>query len=353
MRPLSPSLVRYGHSPSKKQKTVLPKTGTLFDYLPPKNANLLSSGLYCVDLFCGIGGWSCGAKEAGHTIALAIDNNEHALEVHMRNHPRTKHICMNLGDGTEKALRKQIESVVPKGAKWHLHMSPPCQTVSGLQCIQKDGIKKSINVGMDLVNWCLKMVVELAPNSWSFEQVSHPEIIGVMRFFKYLYPDVISYSRVNFAEYGVAQNRIRMLAGSPGIMETFLTNPLLRASPPHVSDLLVVPDNAVWQRASVGKTPNPKATVLNSDGSYSNSSIRWDVRTIHEVSWTCTARHPHAYLTADYKHIRDQTPRETATLQSFPESYRISASKPNKTKEQKAVGNAIPPLIARKLMEGV
>ena len=310
---------------------------------------------YCVDLLCGIGGWSCGAQLSGHTIALAVDNNTDALAIHRRNHPRAKHVLLELGDQTEETLRSHILSVIPENASWHLHMSPPCQTVSAMQSMQKQGVKKSIDIGMNLVNWCMKLVFELEPTSWSFEQVSHPELHGLLRFLKYVRPDDIDYARVDFAEYGLSQHRIRILAGSPCIMRRFLNSPHLKAAPSTVARLLpTIPNNAVWQRASVGKTPDPSATVRNSDGSYSNATIRRDVRSIHSISWTCTARHPHAFLTVDYQHIREQTPRETATLQSFPESYTLASSSSGKVckcKAQTALGNAFPPLVARKLMD--
>lgn len=53
--------------------------------------------LYVIDLFCGAGGFSTGAKQAGAKIAIAIDTWDIALDVHKHNHPNTKHLNMELG----------------------------------------------------------------------------------------------------------------------------------------------------------------------------------------------------------------------------------------------------------------
>ena len=53
--------------------------------------------VYVIDLFCGIGGFSEGAKQAGAKVILAVDNWEIALEVHKNNHPDTEHWNLTLG----------------------------------------------------------------------------------------------------------------------------------------------------------------------------------------------------------------------------------------------------------------
>ena len=39
-----------------------------------------------VDLFCGVGGFSEGARQAGHRVVLAVDSNKSALEGHVESH---------------------------------------------------------------------------------------------------------------------------------------------------------------------------------------------------------------------------------------------------------------------------
>ena len=76
-----------------------------------------------VDMFCGCGGASEGARLAGYDVVLAVDSWEDALIVHARNHPHTAHLCMELPSDS------QLPLPLP-GEHWHLHGSPPCTRVS-------------------------------------------------------------------------------------------------------------------------------------------------------------------------------------------------------------------------------
>ena len=50
-----------------------------------------------IDLFCGMGGFSQGAIEAGAKVVLAVDLWQEALYVHFHNHPGTPIKRMTLG----------------------------------------------------------------------------------------------------------------------------------------------------------------------------------------------------------------------------------------------------------------
>jgi DNA (cytosine-5)-methyltransferase 1 len=52
--------------------------------------------LYIIDLFCGAGGFSFGASQAGAKVAIAVDSWDKALQVHQDNHPKTVHLNMEL-----------------------------------------------------------------------------------------------------------------------------------------------------------------------------------------------------------------------------------------------------------------
>lgn len=50
----------------------------------------------CLDLFCGAGGSSEGARRAGLTISLAANHWQTAIDVHQLNHPDTAHDCADI-----------------------------------------------------------------------------------------------------------------------------------------------------------------------------------------------------------------------------------------------------------------
>ena len=312
------------------------------------------AALYCVDLFCGMGGFSCGAVQAGHRIALAIDMDAPVVGLHRANHPEAMHRTMKLGPGCEEHLEQLIAQAVPNGARWHLHMSPPCQALSKLQHCNKPEHRRSFTDGIGMVHWCLRTVLRLRPHSWSLEEVHCRELEGALGYLKAAHPDYVDYAKVDLSDYGVGQTRTRMLAGCPATVQRFITEPSLRAPIPKLSEVVTVPEGAMWQRASVGKNPDPKLTVKHPDGTYTNTSAGAGfLRSVHAPAWTCTAStSAHAFLAADFHTIRSFVPEEDALLQTFPSSYRIAVPGFTRIQQRRAVGNAYPPLVACKFMQG-
>jgi len=74
-----------------------------------------------IDLFCGAGGASCGAWQAGAELVAGVDKNADALETHAANLPG-KHIQHNLSDIDS--------SILPTTDVEWVHGSPPCQGFS-------------------------------------------------------------------------------------------------------------------------------------------------------------------------------------------------------------------------------
>lgn len=163
--------------------------------------------IYVVDLFCGMGGFSCGASYAGAKVVLAIDSWEPALLVHELNHPDCAHIQMELG-GDLSTVCDLIRSYIPRGSKWHLHGSPPCQMLS-----RANRNTNSVNEGMFLVDWFLDLVEESRPDSWSMEQV--PMAL------KYLNSsDFDNCEILNAKDFGVPQTRKRLFIGDSWSLPT-------------------------------------------------------------------------------------------------------------------------------------
>lgn len=51
-----------------------------------------------VDLFAGGGGFTHGAEQGGARVILAVNHDEHAIEMHRRNHPHVRHLCESVWD---------------------------------------------------------------------------------------------------------------------------------------------------------------------------------------------------------------------------------------------------------------
>jgi site-specific DNA-cytosine methylase len=152
-----------------------------------------------VDLFCGGGGFTTGAIQAGAVVALSIDCWEPAEKVHHENHPTVPFVNMALGDieADVELIREYVQPYIDLGYHFHFHGSPPCQDIS----VASRGNPED---GMVLVMHYLELVDRLAPDSWSMENV--PPV-------RKLLPDHVPTVILNSAEFGVPQQRRRCFAG--------------------------------------------------------------------------------------------------------------------------------------------
>ena len=307
---------------------------------PPFRASPVT-GIVCVDLFCGCGGWSTGAAQAGHAIGLAIDNDAAALRVHRRNHPSCTHVRMRLGPKTEDRLVALINEHCAGAAALHVHGSPPCQAFSAMRNVTGG---RDVEAGMEMVEWYIDFVRRLKPKSWSFEQVCMPAIRQHLETHK------VCYGEFAFKLYGVPQTRKRTLAGTPALVHA------LRDDPAHRVDTVVAASSALsstmprlarYVRASGGKKPPAASTIHHPDGTYTNADARW-ARSVDLPTWTVLCAAKPVWLDERFRTIRVFTRREVARLQTLPENFRIHNC--DEMEAIRLIGNCVPPLIARKLM---
>ena len=151
-----------------------------------------------IDLFCGMGGFSQGAIEAGAKVVLAVDLWEESLKVHYHNHPGTPIKRMTLGTKNQFSIfMREVEKWRKLGYHVHIHGSPPCQALSNAS-------SRDPSEGMPLVIWFLDLVKFTKPDSYSMENV-----VPMRKRLPEGTPSVV----LNSADYGVAQTRRRCIAG--------------------------------------------------------------------------------------------------------------------------------------------
>lgn len=287
-----------------------------------------------VDLFCGCGGFSTGAKMAGHQVVLAIDSWDEALKAHQFNHPDTKHVQLKLG-GNLAECRALIMKFIPKGSKWHLHGSPPCQNLSVANRSNGDA-----GEGMRLVHWYLTLVKMCKPTSWSMEQV-----IGAAKFLNE--KNFEQFHLVNTADYLVPQTRKRLFLGAgwklpPKMGQRSLADklPYLRSE----GNLIKGYKNTVAMKVNGTHVGNRKLKELEG------------FKTIEEPTYTLCASGALKLFNYDDQtmdkpeFVRDLDIREGLTIQGFPDWYKFPSGM-GKTIEYKLVGNAVAPPMAYLIME--
>lgn len=341
---------------------------------------LLEGVLKVLDLFCGCGGLSLGLEQAGYDIKLGIDIWQDALETFEANHVNSQTHCEDLskvdfGSLKKKYLSDGVDLIVG---------GPPCQgfSISGKRD-PNDPRNKLYTSFLKAVEYFKPkaFIMENVPNLASMSQgrikdtiVSEFEAIGY----------TINYQKLLASEYGVPQNRRRfimvgLLNGKQFEFPTTTHDSNKVNCSDAISDLpeCTLEDGAKYptdasskfqsnmRKGSLGvynhqTTKHTDKTVsiismVPDGGNYKdlpdefkgtrNVNIAWTRYSSKKPSFTIDTGHRHHF---HYKFNRVPTVRESARLQSFPDSFIFHCSK---TSQYKQVGNAVPPMLGKILGE--
>ena len=340
-----------------------------------------------IDLFCGMGGFSQGAIEAGAKVVLAVDLWDEALKVHAKNHPDTPIKRMPLGEKYHFSLFKsEVDKWRKLGYHVHIHGSPPCQALSNAS-------SRNPEEGMPLVIWFLDCVKFADPDSWSMENV-----VPVRKRLPEGTPSVI----LNSADFGVAQTRRRCFAG-----EGWVANPSHTKDEwlgvidvlPHLNGLM---DSGRADAKTTGINPktgkkeegsgplfreldnpsytimtSPRKLVVNTDGCGSSNSRRANsvdsdidkpmktlrnnepsIRELIKINGLklealgSNANRKNDKEISKPEKIRSLTIQETLILQGFSSDYDMTVANTQKARWT-MIGNAVVPAVAKAVIEGI
>jgi len=284
--------------------------------------------VYVIDLFCGCGGFSTGARQAGAHVILAIDCWNEALDVHKANHPDTEHLCMTLGGDVydfATFLVGFINLNVPTGGHVHLHASPPCGNLSSINKLRDE------DIGMKLVHWTLSCIktVENAITTWSMEEVSHIRLT----------PLILRYGGKVFKmnEFGVPQVRRRTFLGNVD-WERVIPQPGLTMSQVMQSLHYTPPEGMDFISSKKIQRTKDGVAIKRGDGKNLTSH-----REFHHVCLTVCCTSPIFYNSESGTSMMFPIPL-MLTLQTFPQDYNFIGT--NKGTCRKLIANAIPPSFA-------
>ncbi len=337
--------------------------------------------LNIIDLFCGCGGLSYGFERAGYNVLLGVDNDKVALKTFEKNHKDSIAYCGDLTKITSEMLLgmladKKVDVIVG---------GPPCQGMS------LSGPRKFDDPRNQLYLSFIRMVAEIKPRAFVIENVP-----GLVSLFKGKIKDSIltrltdlgynvSYEILLASLYGVPQNRKRVFfVGLQNEMfdfdkdlprsEEIITTRMAIDDLPTLehelgSDIMEYPSNPHndYQKLMrfgsakiynhVGTNHNERVkqiiALVPDGGNYKDLpeelqqtrkfNVAWTRFASDEPSSTIDTGHRHHF---HYKYNRVPTVRESARLQSFPDRFIFYG---NKTQQYKQVGNAVPPLLAKKI----
>lgn len=349
-----------------------------------------------IDLFCGCGGFSKGFEEAGFNICFGIDSWKDAITTYQYNFPNAVVVNDDIANINGNTIlykigmqSKDIDVIIG---------GPPCQgfSVSGKRMIDDERNK--------LYKSFVHLVSEIQPKVFVMENVP-----GLVRLFggKIAEQVLEDFSEIGYNvqmkilsadNYGVPQQRRRVFF--VGLNKDKFNNEEFKYPEPlcgkgtnipawtckdAISDLDFIPDNKVLgedipykigiQNKYQQKMRENSHSILNHSVTLHNDRTKeiiamvpdggnykdlpkelWDTRKVH-IAWTrmdskkpcftIDTGHNHHF---HYKENRVPTVRESARIQSFPDTFKFIGIK---TSQLKQVGNAVPPLLAKAMGESI
>jgi len=333
-----------------------------------------------IDLFSGCGGMSFGFHQAGFRPLLAIDHWSDALETYKLNNPKTSVLQADLMSLKATDIMHDI------GTPTMIVGGPPCQgfSISGKRDPDdpRNILYRSFVDFVDVLR-PKYFVMENVPNMASMEEGRI--LAAALDEFEALGYKVRSQILLA-SDFGVPQNRRRLFVVGVSAGDDFdfptptsleigskvttsqaisdLSETSLEDGAPYASEPLSGYQSAmrfnskgVWNHQITNHSQKTVETIalVPDGGNYKNLpghlqntrrvNIAWTRYSSAKPSHTIDTGHRHHF---HYKFNRIPTVRESARLQSFPDSFVFSNSR---TSQYKQVGNAVPPLLAKAVGE--
>lgn len=328
-----------------------------------------------LDLFSGAGGLSLGFKLAGFNIIGAIDFNLDAIKTHKKNFYNSLSIHTDITSISEGFIKENFKNVdVIIGG-------PPCQGFSNANKWQKLEDDPRNKLFFEFI----KFVEVLKPRVVLIENVkgiltknggfARKSIVTILEKLGYK----VSFSTLIASDYGVPQKRTRAFFVAT-LENVFKFENLIKSEKVYtvkdaISDLYLLEKNhnikLKYSTNSLVSFLRDSKLITNHEPKYPNEEVINRIKLVPQGgNWKDvpaslwkkqrTNRHSSAYkrldenspsITIDTGHMkyfhplfnRVPTVRESARLQSFPDSFVFEGSI---TSQYRQVGNAVPPLLS-------
>ena len=331
-----------------------------------------------IDLFCGIGGLSLGFEQAGFEVCAAEDMWADAVKTY--NHNRKDKVAKVIS--VEDFNDKELSTIIATEKITGIIGGPPCQGFSTVGKREVDDPRNKMYLEF------YKAVKLVNPDFFVMENVKGMLTLNKGAFVKDLLKRfgedglgyTISYQLLNAADYGIPQNRYRVFYVGIKNKKFIFPEPFdyKLTAKDGISDLEGAtqekygsePQNE-YQKAMRGNATKPlnqdytthtEKTISIISQVPDGGNIRdlpeevWHVRKYNKAfermgtfkpSNTIDTGHRNYF---HYSEPRIPTVRESARIQSFPDSFEILGTRGSQYKQ---VGNAVPPMLSKIIAERI
>ncbi|KAF2689615.1 S-adenosyl-L-methionine-dependent methyltransferase [Lentithecium fluviatile CBS 122367] len=295
------------------------------------------------DCFCGAGGASQGAIQAGMTVCWGLDFDDAAIAAYSQNHLGALPFCGNAHDFPPKgATLEELRVDV-------LHLSPPCCYWSPAHTHNGRNDQANYEAIYTVGPILKKVQPRVATLEQTFGLATHEQH---KKNFLLLMNDIgkagydLRYKIVNMCEFGLPQQRKRLL-----IIAAKRGTPL----PPFPKPTHGGPGSGLKPIVSVADALEPLERLGNRayrdefhqpNHSKLLNKTPYDPRTSLVKGCITTSGGENYH----YSGLRKYTPRELGLFQTFPINYQFFGPQSEATKQ---IGNAFPPVMAEALYRSV
>jgi DNA (cytosine-5)-methyltransferase 1 len=338
-----------------------------------------------LSLFSGAGGLDLGVEQAGYRVHAAVEYDHHACESLRANF---SHAAVLEGDVRRISTQELLSAASLKAGEAELLIGgPPCTpfSKSGYWLEHK---RRGLDPEASLLEHYVRILDEARPRAFLLENVfalayanhNRPWLEFLLESFDRLGYRV-SQETMLAADYGVPQRRQRLflagsLAGAPRLPAPTHTGPherrlWTREGRAHVTsgeaigdlvdrDDLAEPEETVggkYGHLLPGVPPGDNYLFYTAKRGHPDPQFEWRKRywsfllklDPHQPAPTIQAQ-PGPYVGPFHWHNRRLRTLELKRLQTFPDEFVLRGSR---REVQRQMGNAVPPLLARRLAEAL
>lgn len=317
-----------------------------------------------ISLFSGAGGLDLGFKQAGFTIAVAIDAADAAIRTHKKNFPGTLAKVSDLIELQPAGVVEIVKQRLSPGQRIAVIGGPPCQGFSraNTAALSNDPRNKLPGLYLEIVQALQRLyVVEFIvfENVLGIRDKKHIATFNALKEgISRLGLDVTE-KELCAADFGVPQNRRRVILTGLRCGQGYgIFQPRKRSGPKTVREVIGNLEEPVYFRYGLDPggfpvhrnhwTMQPKSPRFENPESGSGDGrsfkrLKWD-----EASPTIAFGHREIHVHPSGR--RRLSIYEALLLQGFPDTFELVG---NLSEQVEQISNAVPPPLARSVANAV